>query len=126
MTRDERKTAKKAARAALVNPFQVGDLLSYSWGYDQTNLEFFQVVGTTRATVTVRKIRSDVVPGSQGFMSERRRPLHDAFLENSPAIRKVLQVFVDWQGKPGEVYLPMEFGSLRKSDGEAEYSSWYA
>lgn len=35
---------------------QPGDIYRTSWGYDQTNVEFFEVVRRTPATVTVRRI----------------------------------------------------------------------
>jgi hypothetical protein len=35
---------------------QPGDVYYTSWGYDQTNVEFFQVVKRTPGTVTVRRI----------------------------------------------------------------------
>lgn len=37
---------------------QPGDIYRTSWGYDQTNTEFFEVVRRTKATVTVRRIAS--------------------------------------------------------------------
>lgn len=35
---------------------QVGDIYEGSWGYDQTNAEFWQVVKRTPKTVTVRRL----------------------------------------------------------------------
>jgi len=44
---------------------QVGDVLYTSWGYDQTNAEFFQVVGLTPSgkSVRLRRIGSEVKDG---------------------------------------------------------------
>ena len=42
-----RKDAQRAARANFTNPYKVGQLFSYSWGYDQTNVEFFECVAVS-------------------------------------------------------------------------------
>jgi hypothetical protein len=43
-------------RNAYVNDYAVGDVLYTSWGYDQTNVEFFEVVAVKGKMVTVRQI----------------------------------------------------------------------
>jgi hypothetical protein len=40
---------------------KIGDILSASWGYDQTNVDFYQVVAVTAASVKIRAILSRVV-----------------------------------------------------------------
>ena len=37
---------------------KVGDIFVATWGYDQTNADFFQVVKTTDKSVSVRHIKS--------------------------------------------------------------------
>ncbi len=47
---------------------KVGDLLSYSWGYDQTNVDFYEVLEVKgKRVVTIQEIgqQSD---GGEGFM----------------------------------------------------------
>lgn len=69
--------------------FQVGDVLYSSWGYEQTNINFYQVVKATDKTVWVREISkqieeeyntySNVVkPNTDDFISEvfRRKIQH--------------------------------------------------
>ena len=53
---EKRKAERKAARQNLVNPYQVGDILNSSWGYDQTNVDFYEVVGVTDKSVRLEKI----------------------------------------------------------------------
>ena len=66
-------------------PFpKVGDIFVSSWGYDQTNIDFYEVVKATKATVTVRAIGKRVVAdkGSQtlveavpgDFLEHRNEP----------------------------------------------------
>jgi hypothetical protein len=55
---------------------KVGDIYYASWGYDQTNIEYAQVVeiSPTGKTVMCRMMNQTEVPGSQGFMSETVMP----------------------------------------------------
>ena len=46
----------KNARKAFTHGYKVGDILYSSWGYDQTNIEFYQVTATTTKTITFREI----------------------------------------------------------------------
>lgn len=45
---------------------KVGDFFYSSWGYDQTNVDFYKVVGLTPKGVKVQKWTSAVVSGSGG------------------------------------------------------------
>ena len=45
---------------------QVGDFFVSSWGYDQTNVDFYKVVGLTPKGVKVQKWSSARVEGSGG------------------------------------------------------------
>jgi len=54
--KDERKAAKKATSEA-PNPAKVGDILVSSWGYDQTNIDWYEVVEIIgKNTVVIREI----------------------------------------------------------------------
>ena len=52
-----RKAAQRAAEAAQASPLRVNDVLMASWGYEQTNIDYYQVIATRgKRTVTLRKI----------------------------------------------------------------------
>lgn len=56
--------AKKAPSAPVANKYgvQVGDLFYASWGYDQTNVDFFQVVELVGASsVRVREVNPRII-----------------------------------------------------------------
>lgn len=55
---------------------KVGDLFYSSWGYEQTNVEFFKVVGLTKSgkSAKVRQIGSKTKEGSEGYMSDSAYP----------------------------------------------------
>jgi hypothetical protein len=40
---------------------QTGDVFAASWGYDQTNVDFYEVVSTTAKSVRIRKIGQTTV-----------------------------------------------------------------
>ena len=59
---------------------EVGSIFSYTWGYDQTNVEYFQVVSRTKSGVYLSPIKSGTVADSEGFMSDSVVPLKDEFI----------------------------------------------
>lgn len=113
--KQERKAARAADSAKMADQIQVGTILHYSWGYDQTNCDFYQVVAKSGRRVTIREIGSRTVDGSEGFMSDRRTPAHDKFI--GPPMVKMI----------GAYGVPMDFGSASPcGDDSQHYCSWYA
>lgn len=55
----------RAADEAL-SRLKVGDILYSSWGYDQTNIDFYEVVEVKAKAVVIRKIESKVVRRETG------------------------------------------------------------
>ena len=66
----------------------VGDILVSSWGYDQTNIDYYQVVRVTRATVTVRPIAAAAHSLDNGWTGTVA-PLPDQF--TGEAMRRKIQ-----------------------------------
>ena len=103
----QRAQARKELQQQFQHTFKVGDILYASWGYDQTNIDFFQVVGTTEKTVSVREIDSKTVGGSQG--TDYVMPVPDHFTgpvisrrpnpQGSLAIKSFIYAY-SWDGKP--------------------------
>jgi hypothetical protein len=56
---DEAKAKRQSMKAA--DFYAVGDVLYNSWGYDQTNVDFYQVVQVLPRSIRVRKIAKDYV-----------------------------------------------------------------
>ncbi len=61
--------------------YQVGDILSYSWGYDQTNIDFFVVVKRTESAkgvvfLTLQEVAASV-SDEVGFMTYKTVPARD-------------------------------------------------
>ena len=113
---------KKKAAAAQPNPFTVGDILHYSWGYEQTNCEFWQVVGVKGKTVEIREIaQKSTRPNCS--MSEYVTAVKDQFI-NEKIETKVVQ-WSTWNDAPTP-YLAAPHGSFIPWNGRDCYSSWYA
>lgn len=63
------KDKRKNERANFQHGFQIGDILYASWGYDQTNVDFYQVTDVKGKEITVREIGSRPV-GRDKVMAE--------------------------------------------------------
>lgn len=82
--RAERRESRKAFRHTL----KLGDILRSSWGYDQTNIEFYEIVGLVGvAMVLVREIAQE--SEGTGFMCGKCVPVPGKFL-SEPTRKRVL------------------------------------
>jgi hypothetical protein len=77
--KEDEKNLKQQKRKEMVNPYKVGDILYSSWGYDQTNVDFYQVTKVGDKSVWVRPIAGEYVPDTQGHDSSNVRPIKDDF-----------------------------------------------
>ena len=114
------RQAKKQAPAIFEMPFKPGDILYNSWGYDQTNIDFYQVTRCTKASVFIRPIKAEYSDRSAGCdMAAYVTPLKNEF--TGEEIRKKIQWY------DGNAYIKFEFGGCsRYKDGDEIYCSWYA
>lgn len=121
------------------NPFAVGDIIHHSWGYDQTQCDYYQVVAITDKSVALRKIAGKTVPGSEGSMCCSLLPEKDHFLEgrvhqciaegydesNVKPTWKVVKAHFEHSGEL-RYFIPTRHGWAEKWDGKPNYESWYA
>ncbi len=117
---DEReiyKAERKAKKQAFVANHEIGDIYVASWGYDQTNVDFYQVIETVgKRTVIVKELCQEIVEGSAGMMCADVMPLKDDFLNDNTFKKRV-----------GEYGIKIsECQHARKWDGTPMYNSWYA
>lgn len=101
-TRNDIKDLSKTS----THDFQEGSILVYSWGYDQTNQEFYQVISLTSKTVTIRQlVVSKVSTEKEPFdLSEYVVPVKDSFQSESVMRKKVSY---DSSSNP---YIKMDYG----------------
>jgi len=113
----------------------VGDIFEMSWGYDQTNVDYFQVVRLTPKGVYVREIGAEQVPGTQGFMCATVRPVKDKFLDRASWCRpkgssdrvnvETFRKISFYRDTPGFNFEGRYF-ARRVSADSTTYNSWYA
>lgn len=100
---------------------QVGDILYYSWGYDQTNIDFFQVVSVSKSgkTCTIQEMSSEHVE-DKGWMQWTVKP--GQLLKDCEPMRKVIKS----SSLFGGVYLNMPHGCCSLYNGKPKLSTHYA
>jgi|SRR5882672_3504882 len=94
---ESRKTAKKEARANMKHGFEVGQIFYDSWGYDQTNIDFFKIIEVKERSVVIQEIGASPVPGTYGHDSQNVKPNPDSVF-GKPML-KIIQVSIDNNGK---------------------------
>ncbi|EDP5801884.1 hypothetical protein ACMCJ8_000999 [Campylobacter jejuni] len=67
------------------NGYKVGDILYSNWGYEQTNVEFYQVVATTEKTIYLADIKENVK--ITGWEQGLKSPCKNAFNFNNVAFK---------------------------------------
>tara|TARA_Y100000310_G_scaffold307482_1_gene349605 strand:- start:5450 stop:5830 length:381 start_codon:yes stop_codon:yes gene_type:complete len=82
-TREEQKRENKLRRiretAEFAAKLEPGTVLVNSWGYDQTNIDFYEVVSKTKASVKIRPIGSEEVEDSRLAMQGTCRPVRGQY-----------------------------------------------
>jgi len=96
-----------------------GDIFYNSWGYEQTNIDFYQVVKTTAKTITLRKIKSTNNDYNAHQMSGSKIAVKDSFCSDE-TIRKTPYLF------NGHWCISFEYGAGSQWDGTPMSFSCYA
>ena len=114
--KEDSKLTRKVERATFRHDYKIGDILYSSWGYEQTNIDFYQVTATTKKTITVCQIKSTQTTTDAQFMSGEVTPRPYEYIPGKTFIRKVLP--------SGYIHLS-SFESAQKFDGRPKHNSWY-
>jgi len=113
-----RKAKRAAERAAFKPELNVGDIYKSSWGHEQTNVDYYQVIEVkgTR-TVVLRQIAQKQVEGSiyDHGMACEVVPVKDSFLNDETIEKRVGQYGINLTS----------YSSAYKWDGTPDYKSWY-
>jgi hypothetical protein len=109
----ERIASRKAASVA--KRLEVGSILCGSWGYEQTNVEFYEVLELSASgkTCTIQRIKCDEKP--TGFMSGRCLPLPGEYVGQPLKNKRISFDSVS-----------IECCTLTLWDGREQYASHYA
>jgi hypothetical protein len=78
--------ARHRYAAALPDEPVVGDILYSNWGYDQTNIDYYQILKTTPKQVVIKQLLHKVV--STGRTDEKIIPLKGKFDSRGKTLRR--------------------------------------
>lgn len=105
--------------------YEVGAILEHSWGYDQTNIDYFAVL--KRSETPKGDVWLTLVPMTNagtvetGFMSGETTP--GTVDGSAKAFRRKLHV---WNGEERGVSIHKSYGWCSLWDGKPSRCSWYA
>lgn len=122
---EKAKEDRRLERKKMTNHAKIGDVLVNSWGYDQTNVDFYQVTRLTKKGVYTREIGKEFVDGeSVNSMAGYVKPRVDAFLKDKSERFSVCRSLDDNYSISVGKY---DFYTASKTDpNEKHYISWYA
>lgn len=113
----------KTMRAEYNKPhnFKVGDIVTNSWGYDQTNVDWYRVTRTTEHYVWLKPVAATLqTDEGAGPMSGYERLALDENLKPIDLDKPEQKHKASGNG------VTMKYGVGSKWTGESQYSSWYA
>lgn len=132
---DGKPTEDKPAKPEAFNKFgvKVGDLFYSSWGYEQTNVDFFQVVALVGAcSVRVRQVSPKMIDeiGVSGMSSHRRYEIPTELLPGHSSVFVKDTENGDLKRLVGDPSGPAHFRISSYANaypyyGQELYESWY-
>jgi len=113
------KAVKKEKTLKIAEKIKVGDIFVYSWGWEQTNVNFYQVVEkSSPMTVVVREIGYETIEETS-WASENVRPIKDSFI--SDELEKVrINSYGRFNRSCGSAF------KVENPETSKHYRSWYA
>lgn len=100
--KEAEKRERKESLRRQIEEVEVGEIYYSSWGYDQTNVDFYQVTGKTKAGFKIKAIHSSRVSADKVIA------LADTFVEGAKEMTK-------------RTFSVSSFEHIRKWDGEPAY-----
>ena len=112
---DDAAATKERRRQERAKPhiLKVGQVIYNSWGYDQTNVDFYRVVKASAKYVWLRPLQQHV--NETGFMAGQAVALTDFGSDEITQHRATADGYVNFRFGAGTVW-----------DGDPVYTSWYA
>lgn len=119
----ERKSKQKQLTSEMKasDHYAIGDIIVNSWGYEQTNVDYYQVIEVLPKSLKVREIGCTMTDAT-GPMACHVVPEKDSFTDKDPFL---LRLKTD---SKGVVWIcnPESYYYFHKWDGRPNYMSWYA
>lgn len=113
----DKKAAEKTIKAS--DFYNVGDFIVCSWGYEQTNINFYMVTEVKNKTILVVEVCQQTLPGSEygHGMACNVMPTREIYQNSVP-----FSLIVKSKGLLSKI---SSCQYPRKWDGQPEYKSWY-
>jgi hypothetical protein len=122
--KDAQVAELKAKRAAWVPAMKAGDILYGSWGYDQTNVEFVEVIEVKGKRALVREVCHDIASANgYGGMAADVVPLPGVYMDGKSFEAVWKPILMNGYGESIKWH---DYCHLIKWDGRPKYKSWYA
>lgn len=120
MTNTATTGSDQAAELAPVTP---GAIFECSWGYDQTNVDFYEVLSVSASgkTAKVRQIRSHCVDDNPGSVTHVI-PWREPHPYNTEVLTKRLQA-TKWGPQPTWMFRVASYALARQWDGRPAYET---
>lgn len=115
VTMETYKESLPRLKAEFLQALKPGAIVYQSWGYDQTNIDFYKVIERKGSKVTLIEIGCQTVENSQGRDCDRVLADPDTTI-GAPFSKIVRSPWIRMTS----------YSSLRLWDGKELYRSWYA
>ena len=112
LCKQKHKERQQELRTQFLAKIEVGSIFSTCWGYEQTNVEWYQVTYIKGCAVNLREIASEIT--ATGPMSGSTRPIKGKFIgEEMKRIVRGTGIRID------------DVVTAHLSDGSSQFCSWY-
>jgi len=108
------KIRKQQIRAEMQHGFQVGEIFYESWGYDQTNIDFYQLVEVSKKSVLLQRIGATRTSRPAGMDAAWVVP--NPASKCGPPERKIIQFRLHRGDSRPIFYIKAESGTLIRYD----------
>jgi uncharacterized protein YegJ (DUF2314 family) len=87
------KEKRKQERLNFKNPAKVGDILESMWGYDQTNIDYYQVIEVKNKSVKIKAINKQFLE-NDSYGQDLVKPAKNSF-KNEKVLTKMVRAGFD-------------------------------
>jgi hypothetical protein len=122
----ERKAKKAELMKNMNHSFKIGQVLYDSWGWEQTNIDFYQVVEVKPKSIKMQRIASKYASSENqkgiSSMAAYVEPVQNEFIRE-PELKKINVML---SGESHSYYIKSDHGWINLYENRPVYSSWYA
>lgn len=107
--RGDKQLALKQARTNFEMPFEIDQILYCIWGYDQTNVNFYQIIRIKNKTIFLRELKQEgtetmymqgnTVPVKGAYAGEETKRIVQFYYDGSQAVAHLRGLSI-WDGNP--------------------------